>query len=345
MVKKLTSVILLVMICFTTVSCTTPSKKDFPSWDTESYSLFALTSYVDDITNSRSDNYIPEDDRIAVFDMDGTLCGEKAPIYFEWQMFAYRVLDDPDYKDKASKEEIRVAQKVRKAGKTGKIPPELEKEEWTQGAKAFSKMTLEEYNDYVSDFLKKDAVGFNKLKYSEMWYQPMLEVVYYLQENDFTIYVCSGTDRMICRRMLSDVIDMPLANIIGSDIHYSIDGQEEKNQMDYQYKEGDKIVRTDKLINKNVKFTKVESIINYIGEKPVLSFGNSSGDTSMATFVKENNKYQALAFMVVADDDEREFGDKEKASVTYKKWDDLGMISFSMKDDFKIIYKDNLGKK
>lgn len=339
MYKKISALILVIVLLFSTAACETNNQKDFENWNDDSFSLSVLTSYVDDVTNNKSENFIPEEDRIAVFDMDGTLCGEKAPIYFEWCMFSYRVLDDPDYKDKASEKEIEVANKVKTAGETGEIPKELEKEEWEMGAKAFSSMTLEEYDDYVSEYLKKDAVGFPYLKYSDMWYEPMLEVVRYLQKYDFQVYICSGTDTMICRNMIDQVLDIKPSNILGSYVHYAIEGQEDKNQMEYQYQANDKIVRTDDMINKNVKFTKVETIINYIGQKPVLSFGNSSGDTSMATFVTADNDYQALAFMVVADDDEREYGDKEKASITFKKWDELGMISFSMKDDFKNIYK------
>lgn len=344
MAKRLISFILLIIIVLPICSCQNNINNEFESWDTNSVSLETLRTYVDEVTNEKSDNFVPKQDRIAVFDMDGTLYGEKAPIYIEWIIFAYRVLDDITYKDKASEEEISVAKKIREAGESGVIPKELEEEEWIHGAKVFSNMTLDEYSEYVTDFLERDAKGFEQLKYKDMWYKPMLEVIKYLQKRDFNVYICSGTDRTICRIMVSQVLDIPMSNIIGSDIHYMVEGQDGKNQIAYQYEEGNKIVRTDNPICKDVKFSKVESIINSIGQKPILSFGNSSGDISMSNFVIKNNTYKSMAFMVVADDNEREFADMEKANQAYTEWGKRGYVTFSMKDDFKKIYKDNLGK-
>ena len=70
----------------------------FPSWDPESASLAELVAFVEDVTDSASPNYRDPSERIATFDMDGTLICEKAPIYVDYMLLLHRVLDDPDHK-------------------------------------------------------------------------------------------------------------------------------------------------------------------------------------------------------------------------------------------------------
>ena len=81
-----------------------------------------------------------------------------------------------------------------------------------------------------------------------------------------------------------------------------------------------------------------------IGRKPVLSFGNSTGDTSMARFVCDDNPYYSMAFMVVADDIVRENGNLEKAEAIKNRWNEHGFVSISMADDWKTIYGENVTK-
>ena len=69
----------------------------------------ALVDYVQTVTDAESDDFIPVEDRIAVFDLDGTLFCETDPNYFDYTLLAYRVLEDPDYKDKAKFEGAGVA--------------------------------------------------------------------------------------------------------------------------------------------------------------------------------------------------------------------------------------------
>ena len=69
----------------------------FAEWNPEAPALKALIEYVEDVTNEESPNYIPPVDRIATFDMDGTLCGELYPTYLEYYMLARRIFCDPTY--------------------------------------------------------------------------------------------------------------------------------------------------------------------------------------------------------------------------------------------------------
>ena len=70
---------------------------DFQYWNDDSPTKAKIIEFVEDVTNPYSANYIPPEDRIATFDMDGTFYCETAPIYFQEAMFLHRVLDDPNY--------------------------------------------------------------------------------------------------------------------------------------------------------------------------------------------------------------------------------------------------------
>lgn len=319
---------------------TTAYAKDFASWDKDADSLQALKAYVEDVTDENSENFIPVEDRIVVSDMDGTLYGEKAPIYVEWEMYAYRVLDDPNFQ--ATDEEKEIGKRIREAEETGEIPEDLEMLHAYANAEVFAGMTLPEYKEYAQEFLKRPAGNFKNLTYADAWYNPMVEVVDYLQENDFTVYICSGTDRFLCRTLAEDHVNIPDEHVIGMDVFLEASGQQDTDGLDYEYTKKDEVIRSDELIIKNVKANKVSQISQEIGRQPVLSLGNSSGDTSMAMYVTQNNPYKSMAFMVVADDNERENGDPEKAAQLKEKWDANGWTSISMKDDWKTIYGEDV---
>ena len=82
-------------------------------WQKDSTVITKLIPYMKTITDKNNNDFIPVEDRIAVFDLDGTLFCKTDPIYFDWNMFTYRILDDPDYNTTASQSDIEVAQKIR----------------------------------------------------------------------------------------------------------------------------------------------------------------------------------------------------------------------------------------
>ncbi len=97
---------------------------------------------------------------------------------------------------------------------------------------------------------------------------------------------------------------------------------------------------------KNVRMNKVSLIKTEIGKQPVLSFGNSAGDYSMAKYVTSHNKYDSRAFMILCDDLVREYGNEEEANKIKKKCDEnANWVSVSMKNDWIKIYPDKVSKK
>jgi len=168
--------------------------------------------------------------------------------------------------------------------------------------------------------------------------------VEYLQDNGFKVYVCSGSDRFICRTFIEGVLDIPYEQIIGMDVALEATNQGDTDGLDYAYTSEDTLVRTDKLLIKNLKMNKVLQIVQEIGRQPVLSFGNSGGDTSMHNYTLFNNRYRSAAFMLIADDEERDYGNAEKVQPLREKWEAAGYHVISMRDDFLTIYGDEVKK-
>jgi len=304
-----------------------------------------LTSYIEAVTDENSKDFIPVEKRIAVFDLDGTLFCETDPNYFDYTLLVYRVLSDPEYIDRASEFEKETANKIVEQNATGASFSGLEVDHGKCIASSFAGMTLQEFNDYIQEFKKLDMPSYMGMKRGEGWYKPMLEVVDYLQQNDFKVYVVSGTDRLIVRGIVYDSpLDIPMAQVIGSDESIVTKKQGDADGLDYVFEESDELVLGGDFIIKNLKMNKVSVIAQEIGEQPVLSFGNSTGDSSMAEYVTSNNPYKSLAFMLCCDDTERENGNQSKADKMYNLCQQFGWVPVSMKNDWTTIYGEGVVK-
>ena len=314
-------------------------------WTQDAAAKKALIDYMDAITKEGSADFIPVEKRIAVFDLDGTLFCETDPNYFDYCLLKYRVLDDPDYKDKASDFEKEVANKIKEQNETGASFEGLEVDHGKAVASAFSGLTVDEFNAYIQEFKKQPMPSFTGMTRGEGWYQPMLQVIDYLQANDFTVYVVSGTDRFIVRGIADNSpLDLPNSQIIGSDETLVAPDQGDTDGLDYVYDDNDKLVLGGDFIVKNLKMNKVTVIMQEIGVQPVLSFGNSTGDASMAEYCTSNNPYKSLAIMLCCDDTERENGNEEKAQKMFGLCEEFDWVPVSMKNDWTTIYGDGVTK-
>ena len=314
----------------------------FESWNPDAPALNTLTDFVEAVTDEDSEDYVPPVDRIAVFDMDGTLYGELFPTYLEYYMLAWRILKDPSIDPDS--EMLAVGRTLRDCAPDKSFPEDMPVQHAIQAARAYAGMTLDEFADFVTEILLRDVDGFEGMTYAEAFYVPMIEVIDYLNENDFKVYVCSGSDRFICRTLLEGMVDVPAEHIIGMDVALEAVHQGDTDGLDYVYQADDDLVRTDKLLIKNLKMNKVLQIAREIGRQPILSFGNSSGDVSMHNYVIDNNRYKSAAFMLIADDEERDYGNTEKTRELGKTWEESGYNVISMKDDFLTIYGDDVVK-
>ena len=316
----------------------------FPSWNQDSKSLAELVDFVAAVTDESSPDYLEPADRIATFDMDGTILCEKAPVYVDYCLTMYRVLDDPGYQ--ATEEERNAMQQVRdhaySEGKTFK-PEGLTKDDLV--ATAFSGMTPEEFRKYVVDFADHtDVVGFEGMTYGQSFYLPMIEVIEYLRANDFDVWMVSACEREVVRALV-ERYDIPYDHVIATDVPYVASGREGETADDYNMGSDEEILLAAPLDEVECgKSGKPAAIAREIGKRPVLAFGNSSGDYSMLNYAEGNPDHAGMGFFVVCDDTEREYGSDEKAAEYYEEVEKEGWTPFSMANDWKTIYGEDVQK-
>lgn len=319
-----------------------PQKQYFASWN-NCETLTALQEYVEDVTNPQSPNYIPPKDRIATFDMDGTFVGELYPTYFEYNLLEYRVLEDTAYGNHAPDSVRLAAQQIRDFVRNGTpLPDHFDMIHARAAAKAYAGMTIAEFDAYVKAYAAKPANGFTGMTYGQSFYQPMLEVFEYLEDNGFTYYVVSGSDRFICRALVESLGIEP-NRVIGMDVKLRSTSQGTEEGVNYTMGREEEIVRTDELVIKNLKTNKVLQINQEIGKVPVLSFGNSGGDAAMHNYCLSNT-LRSMAIMLIADDEARDHANREKALQLAERWHQAGYHVVSMRDDFKTIYGNGVQK-
>ena len=210
-------------------------------------------------------------------------------------------------------------------------------------ADVFKGLTIEEYREYVRDFMSVPVWGFEGMTYGEAFYQPMVSLVQYLAERDFTIYISSGSERNMIRELIDGTLDewIPVSQVIGSRFTLTAPGQGDTAARDYTLAADEEIIFEGTPATKNLKAGKVYGIADEIGKKPVLVFGNSSGDLAMAQYAVQND---GKAFLLLCDDTERDYGKPDVAESFAKECEELGFETVSMKNDFATIYGHNVMK-
>ena len=311
------------------------------SWAKGSESLKVLTNFVAAATDESNPGYIPPEDRIAVFDLDGTLMCENCPWCFEYMVFADYALNNPNYKP--TDEIAAVAHEIVDSA-WGEKPNGLSTRQAQAAAIAYAGLTPAELQQYVTKFKGSPAEGFLGMTRGEAWFKPMLEVVEYLQANGFDVYVVTATERTIVRAIVAGTLNIKPSQVVGTEYGYKATGQADAADADYTFQAGDKVVFDGSYAGENAKMNKVDLIVHEIGKQPVLAFGNSSGDVAMLTYTLSANAHPSASFMVLADDEEREYGNADAAAQKRANWEESGFTVFSMRDDFATIYGDNVKK-
>lgn len=308
----------------------------------ESTSKTEIMNFVEKIKSK--ENFVPTEDRIAVFDLDGTLFQETDPYYNDMKLYCYRAVNDTNYHP--SEEIAELGKKLLEAANNGTLPDdETDQRIGETYGEIFKDLTLEEYYKYIKDFLNKSADGYENLKRGDAFYKPMLEIIEFLQKNDFNVYINSGAERYQLRAMIDGHIDIPPTNIIGSEYDIVATNQGDIQGHEYTYQNEDDFSFNNSYYRDNYRTNKIIGIIREIGKHPILLFGNSDGDSDMAKYVMNNKKYPSLAFMICCDDTDRERGDEQKAEKMRQACQENGWVPISMKKDWITIYGENVKKK
>lgn len=309
-------------------------------WAEGSEAAENLNAYLHSVTDESSSDFIPVEDRIAVFDLDGTLMCETFPFCFEYMVFSDYVQNHSEEMPEAV---VAVAQEIENAA--GKEKPDgMSTRQASAGAIAYQGMTMSEISRMVRDFKESDAWGFSGMTRGEAYYKPMVELFNILLEKDFTVYIVTATERNIVREIINGTLNIPPSNVIGTEYGFMATGQGEEADGDYTFQPSDQIVFDGTYEGENAKTCKVDAIVREIGQQPVLAFGNSSGDLAMEIYTISNNPYKSAAYMVVADDEEREYGDAAGSEEKKQSYEEQGIGIISMKNDFKTIYGEDVVK-
>lgn len=313
----------------------------FQYWNQDSPALKELKAFVAAVTDPNCKGYVPPQDRVATFDVDGTLMCETAPYYFNWMLFFHRYLHDSTF---APPEEDRLwAAEVEEyvlANRKNKKEWGLKQQELQ--AIGFRGMTDSQFSGYVSDFINgENVIGLTNLKWGTALYWPMIEAVSYLVANDFVVFLCSGVDRDVCRVISEGIYDIPKYHMIASDVNYVLENQPEWVEMvsseDYEYTPGEEVQRGD-FMQLGTAINKIIKMRRELGQKPILSWGNSSGDYPMFHYTNRDNLYPHISFCLLCDDTERELGNPDKAAKCKADCEQNGWIPVSMRDEWWTIY-------
>jgi phosphoglycolate phosphatase-like HAD superfamily hydrolase len=237
-----------------------------PAWN-EGPSKAAIVSFVEAVTEEGGKDFVAPAERIAVFDNDGTLWSEQ-PAYFEvlfaLDEFKRMAPQHPEWKNVPAFKALLEGDKKAFAatGTEGLIK--------VVGA-THTGLSSEQFLANARAWLAKAKHPKTQKPYTEMVFQPMLELLAYLRENGFKTYIVSGGEVAFMRAFAEEVYGIPPEQVIGT----TFVGQ-------YQYNNGKPVVlRTPKMAHLDDGPGKPESIESVIGRRPVLAFGNSDGDLQM----------------------------------------------------------------
>ena len=315
-----------------------PKAAGIPDWASDSPAMASIVTFVEAVTDESSPDYLPPEARIVLFDSDGTLIGERYPTYSDQCMLLQRLLHEEGGKD-APAEDLAFAEALEAAIENHEPLPDSPRSTAQMAAEAFAGFTVEEYQAYVREFLDRDVPGFEGMTYGGRFFVPMVELVRYLAEHDFQVYICSGTERLFLRELIAGTLDqwIPPDRVIGSTFSLTATGQGDKADRDYTYAPEDEVLLEGDLIFKNLKMGKVISIVNEIGAPPVMVFGNSSGDFAMGQYALQHG---GRAYMLLCDDTERDYGDTEAAA----EFAGRCFETVSMRSEFETIYAETVAK-
>lgn len=298
-----------------------------PSWS-DTAPKQAITAFVEKVTKPGSPDFIPPPERIAVFDNDGCLWSEQ-PMYFQ----AFFIFDRikvlaPEYPEWSKKEPFASVLKGDvKAALAGGERALIEMAMATHAG-----MSTVEFEKIVNHWVATAKHPITGKLYTEMVYQPMLEVLAYLRANGFKTFIVSGGGIEFMRPWAERVYGIPPEQVIGSSI-----------KTKYEVRDGEPvIVRLPDLNFIDDKEGKPIGILEHIGRRPLMAFGNSDGDFQMLEWTTSGSGPR-FGLLVHHTDGEREWAyDRDshvgKLNKGLDEGPDRGWIIVSMKDDWKEVF-------
>ncbi len=298
-----------------------------PSWN-EGATKKAIVDFVAAVSTSGSTDYVSPENRIATFDNDGTLWPEQ-PMYTQLAFALDRVKAmaplRPEWKDKQPFKAVIEGdlKALADAGEHGLLELVMA---------THTGMTTDEFAKIVTDWLATAKHPKFKKPYTELVYQPMLELLAYLRANEFKTYIVSGGGIEFMRPWSKAVYGIPPEQVIGSSIKTKFEMRDGRPRL-FRLPEIDFI---------DDKAGKPVGINQYIGRQPIAAFGNSDGDLQMLqwTTLAEGRRFGLIVHHTDAEreyayDRKSPFGKLDKAldAAESNQW-----TVVDMKRDWKVIF-------
>jgi phosphoglycolate phosphatase-like HAD superfamily hydrolase len=298
-----------------------------PSWR-DGQAKLAILSFVHQVTDPSSPKYVKPEARIAAFDDGGTLSTEW-PIHVnqmqmvfarqrvkamakQHDMWKYQppfnyILDNDDKKlGESLKDMWNMLDLMRAVNQA---------------------VTVDEFSAEVQAFLKTAKHPKFKVPFTEVAYQPMLELLALLRANDFKIYIVTNYGADFVRELSESVYGIPRDRVIGTTVEYAFK----------ENAEGGDLARTTNLDIYNEKAAKAQNIQLHIGRRPILVAGNTNGDLAMMSLAA-GGKQPFLNLVLRHDDAQREFAYEEKADKVLQTAQSRGWTVISMQSDFNTVF-------
>ncbi len=313
-----------VLVCATTI---VHAAEILPSWN-DGKAKQAIITFVAKVTKEGSPEFVPVPERFAVFDNDGTLWAEQ-PMYFQGLFLIDRVKAlAPQHPEWKTKEPFASLLKgdmkgVAAAGEKGLLE---------MLAATHTGMTTEEFEKIVSDWIAAARHPKTGKLYTEMVYQPMLELLAYLRSNGFKTFIVSGGGIEFMRPWTEKVYGIPPEQVVGSSV-----------KLQFEMREGRPVlVKLPSVDLNDDKEGKPVGIENRIGRRPIAAFGNSDGDLQMLQWTAAGSGPR-FALIVHHTDAEREWAYDRTSSIGRldKALDEAkakGWTVVDMKNDWKRIF-------
>jgi len=275
------------------------AREPLPSWH-DTRSKQTIMTFIKEVTDPNSAKFVKKSERVATFDNDGTLWAEQ-PIYTQLLFAIERIFTlAPSYPEWQNKEPFATLQK-------GDIPGALTKSKTAVNdivMAANTGMDNETYNALVSQWIKTTKHPVTQRLFTNMVYQPMLELINYLQQNGFKTYIVSGGGIEFIRAWSESVYGIPPEQVIGSTVKRTYELRDNKMV----------IIRHPEMDFYNNNSNKVIAINTHIGRRPIAAFGNSDGDMQMLEYVSKG-KGARLSMLIHHTDKKREWAYDRKSEI------------------------------
>jgi len=287
------------------------------TWN-DGFNKQAILSFIECVSNPQLETFIPEQERIAVIDHDGTLWCEK-PHYTQVSYILKKIEDLlPFPSDWLSNHPLK------KAATEQGINHEL----MELSLVTHMGLTVEQLTQSVKEFMSQTVHPRFGLTYDKMVYQPMVELITLLHQKGFKVFIVSGGGIEFVRTISEEAYQIPQERVIGTSLQTWYIGEPTPHL----------ILVPLLVLPINNGSGKPVNIQRHIGRIPVLAIGNSDGDIEMLSYVQQSHRL-SLSIFIHHDDEEREYCYDEGATQLLKLVEEHPQwLKVSMKHDFKVIF-------